>query len=239
MQLISIFLLAITANIDNFAVAIAYGLKRLKIGINTNLFIALVSATGTFLSISVGLVLRDSFSVAFANGLGSSTLIMLGIWGIWDTFRREKKRRQRTARFNQERMPVAAGFSDSKPFSERLEQDEEHQFAKEFFQEFSYESFLENPEKADTDESGHIDTREAIALAFGLSLNNLGIGVGAGISGFDAGLATGLTFGLSLLAMNLGYLFGHQFNAKTSGFWAGILGSSLVVITGIYESFVY
>lgn len=40
--------------IDNFAVGIAYGVKKLKIGILTNLFIALVSAIGTYLSVAVG-----------------------------------------------------------------------------------------------------------------------------------------------------------------------------------------
>ena len=232
MQLISIFLLAITANIDNFAVAIAYGLKKLKISISANLFIALVSAIGTFLSISVGLVLRSSCSIEVANGLGSGTLIALGGWGIWRTLGQEKKYRRKTARLNQERVPAAVGGSSAPRF------DDASPFSQEFLQEFSYENFLEHPEKADTDNSGYIDIREAIALAFGLSLNNLGVGVGAGISGFNVGLTTGLTLGLSLLAMSLGYGLGHHFGAKTSRLWAGLLGSSLITVVGIYECFV-
>ncbi|RUT07318.1 hypothetical protein DSM106972_025790 [Dulcicalothrix desertica PCC 7102] len=54
MHLISALLLAIASNIDNFAVGIAYGVKKLKIGILTNLFIAFVSAIGTYLSVAVG-----------------------------------------------------------------------------------------------------------------------------------------------------------------------------------------
>jgi putative Mn2+ efflux pump MntP len=234
MNPISVYLLALSANLDNFAVAIAYGLKRLRININTSLFIALVSAMGTFLSISVGLVFRDYCSAEVANSLGSGTLIAFGMWGVWSTLSREKKRGRRSSRIHRERVHAAIGFaSTSSPF------DETYPSSEEFLQEFSYELFLENPEKADADNSGHIDIREAIALAFGLSLNNLGIGVGAGISGFNVELTTGLTFTLSLLAMSSGYMLGHRFRAKTSSFWTGVFSSGLVIITGIYESFVF
>ncbi|ORX22526.1 sporulation membrane protein YtaF, partial [Thermoanaerobacterium sp. PSU-2] len=55
MHVISSLLFSISANIDNFTVAIAYGIKKIRIGILSNLLIALVSGIGTFLSMFIGL----------------------------------------------------------------------------------------------------------------------------------------------------------------------------------------
>ncbi|KAM3100284.1 hypothetical protein ACKFKG_01350 [Phormidesmis sp. 146-35] len=90
-HLLSSFLLSTSSNVDNFAVAVAYGVKKLKIGIFSNLLIAVVSALGTILSLSVGNVISRYLPGPVANVLGSSVLIVIGIIGIWDTLEREKK----------------------------------------------------------------------------------------------------------------------------------------------------
>ncbi len=237
MHLISAFLLAIASNVDNFAVGIAYGMKKLKIGILTNLFIALVSAIGTFLSISVGEDINNYLSVDVANVLGSLVLVAVGIWSIEETFKREGKRAKKKAKMRQEmRVLVAAG--SNRMMSDTITDDSSQEFSQEFLQEFSYENFLENPEKADLDRSGYIDVRESIALAFGLTLNNLGSGVGGGISHLNAVITTFLVFTLSLLGMSGGYLLGDRFTTRVSGFWAGIISGVLVIIIGVYEYFV-
>jgi putative Mn2+ efflux pump MntP len=112
------------------------------------------------------------------------------------------------------------------------------EFSKEIIQGFSYETYVENPDRADTDRSGSIDIREAIALAFGLSLNNLSIGLGAGISELDVGATTGLTFLLSVLGIMGGYSLGERFAVRLSGFWAGSIANLSIVATGIYEYFI-
>jgi putative Mn2+ efflux pump MntP len=237
MHLISAFLLAIASNVDNFAVGIAYGVKKLKIGILTNLFIALVSAIGTFLSISVGEDINNYLSVDVANVLGSFVFVAVGVWSIEETFKREGKRAKKKAKMRQEmRVLVAAG--SNRMISNAIDDDSSQEFSEEFLQEFSYENFLENPEKADLDRSGYIDVRESIALAFGLTLNNLSSGVGGGISHLNPLITTSFVFTLSLLGMSGGYLLGDRFTTRISGFWAGIISGSLVIIIGVYEYFV-
>lgn len=86
MHILSALLLAIAVNVDNFAVGIAYGIKKLQIGWLINLFIGLVSAIGTYLAISVGNDIKNYLSVNVANALGSLILIAIGIWRIWKTF---------------------------------------------------------------------------------------------------------------------------------------------------------
>jgi putative sporulation protein YtaF len=79
MHLLSALLLAIAVNVDNFAVGIAYGIKKLQIGWLTNLFIGLISAVGTYLAIYVGNDIKNYLSVNVANVLGSLILIAVGV----------------------------------------------------------------------------------------------------------------------------------------------------------------
>lgn len=54
MHLTSIFLLSISANIDNLIIGIAYGVKKTKINMRCNIIIALSTFIATFLSMSLG-----------------------------------------------------------------------------------------------------------------------------------------------------------------------------------------
>lgn len=233
--LIAPVLLALSVNVDSFAIAIAYGIKRLRIGWSSNLFIALVSTIGTFLSLSVGAQFAQALSAIIARDVGSLVLIAGGCWGIWQTLRRQRKRR-----LNVKRSPpgyAASGVTASPQPPQQRQASTEVSPSPEFPHEFSYERFLDHPERADRDYSGSIDVRESIALAFGLTLNNLTIGVGAGIAGFPIGLTTLLTFLFSVLAMTLGYRLGRGSQIKLSGQWAGLLSSLLILCTGLYEYF--
>jgi putative sporulation protein YtaF len=167
-------------------------------------------------------------SVNVANALGSFILIAVGIWSIWKTLKRQRKKVKMRQEMN---FLVAAG-------SNRAISNSSHgDLSQEFLQEFSYEKFLEHPEKADIDRSGYIDVQESIALAFGLTLNNLGSGFGGGISNLNVAITTFLVFILSLLGISGGYFLGDRFTTKISGLWAGILSAALVIITGVYEYF--
>jgi len=102
-HLVSSFFLAISSNVDNFAVGVAYGVKKIKIGILSNLVIAGISALGTYLSMSVGEIISRFLSEDIANLLGSGVLLIIGIWSIWDTLRTEieEKRNQRRSSVNE------------------------------------------------------------------------------------------------------------------------------------------
>lgn len=86
MHVVSILLFGISANIDNFTVEIAYGIKKIKIGIASNFLIAVISGIGTFISMSIGFELSRVLNAASANAIGSTILIILGIWTAKDYF---------------------------------------------------------------------------------------------------------------------------------------------------------
>lgn len=197
-HLLSSVLLALSANVDNFAVGIAYGIKRIAIGSLSNLIIAIVSATGTYGSMTAGKLISTILPVNVANWLGSLLLIAIGIWTTWDTFKSNHSQTQ---------------------------------------SELDYTTFVRDPARADRDFSRFIDAKESIVLAFALTLNNLGSGIGAGISGLDIRITTLLTFIFSLLSIVVGYLLGARFSTKLSGRVTGLASGVLLIGLGIYEAF--
>jgi putative Mn2+ efflux pump MntP len=237
-HILSSFILCFSSNVDNFAVAVAYGVKKLRIGLLSNCLIALVSAVGTLLSLSVGEVISRYLPDTVANFLGSGVLIAIGIWGIWDTLERERKRNLIKLRRTRQRSMVAAGMH-SETFSEPfMESQSFESSASAPLDTLSYESFLEHPERADVDRSGYIDVKEAIAIAFGLTINNLGMGIGAGISNFNILFTTVLTFVFSMLGVAGGYLLGERFTARITGISAGVVSGLMIICLGIYEYFI-
>lgn len=240
MHLITAFVLALAANVDNLAVGIAYGFKKIRIGLSTNLFIAFISALGTYLGTSVGEDISKHLNISVANVIGSTVLVGIGIWVIRETLKREYKKTKMRLRMQQMQLPVMTGFSSpsSRSVMEKSPTIMTEEFSQEIIREFSYATYIENPAKADMDKSGYIDVRESIALAFGLTFNNLGSGIGAGISNVNLMVMTLVTFIFSVLAIMGGYVLGDRFTIRLPGLWAGTVSGFLMIAIGIYEYFV-
>ncbi|MFB2838848.1 hypothetical protein [Floridanema evergladense] len=231
MQGFATLILAIAAIVDNFAIGTAYGNKALRIGNRTNGFIALVSGLGTFLSMSVGKEISSYLTAIQSAKLGSFALVTAGVWGLWAVFQREQKQAKRLSFLRQELQAESANISNISVSKIANSSQEE---TDKCLEEFAYETFLENPERADRDRSGYIDIYESITLAFGLSVNNLAIGIGAGISGYSAIVTAGLVILFSFSGLALGYILGNRFALKMPGLWAGLLSGGMVILTGIY-----
>lgn len=80
MLVLSALLFSLSSNLDNLVVGTAYGIKKIKIGKVANLIIAIVTSTGTFLSMSVGYYISRFLSHNVANFLGAGAIIILGIY---------------------------------------------------------------------------------------------------------------------------------------------------------------
>lgn len=93
-HILSSLLLALSGNVDNFAVGIAYGVKHLRISVLANLLIAGVSSVGTVISMLAGVAISQVLPNAVANALGSGVLILIGIWGIGETLKTHKQSRK-------------------------------------------------------------------------------------------------------------------------------------------------
>jgi len=80
--ILSALLFSLASNLDNVVVGIAYGIKKIRIGIIANIIIAIVTSTGTFLSMSVGVYISKLLPHSVANGLGAAVIIILGVYFV-------------------------------------------------------------------------------------------------------------------------------------------------------------
>jgi putative sporulation protein YtaF len=202
MHILSSFVFALSANIDNFTVGIAYGIKKFQIDLKSNVLIAAITGIGTFVSMTIGYIISKFLSAKVSNILGAAILIGIGIWLIIDYFLKKGNCRN---------------IDKSK---------------------INCIEILDNPEKADEDNSGFIDIKESITLAFALTINNFGLGIGASISGLNIFLTTFLTFIFSILTIILGYFLGKSYFSKLLGKYASLFSGIIIVLLGLYEIFV-
>ena len=71
---------AFSANIDNIAIGISYGIKKIKIPSKINILIASLMAIITYITMFIGRSISDLFNVAVINKIGAYTLIFFGIY---------------------------------------------------------------------------------------------------------------------------------------------------------------
>jgi putative Mn2+ efflux pump MntP len=182
-HLLSAILLAVSANLDNLGVGLAYGMSGRGFRLAHAWLIALVSGAGTLVSMAAGEWLNDFTTEACANLIGSLLLVAIGLQAIVHAVRSE-----------------ASGAA-------RVERN------------------------ATT-------SREAAVLAVSLSVNNLGSGLGAGISHVSVPVTTALTIAGSMAAIVGGCRLGAHAASGISKRALGVTAGLLVTAVGIYELFV-
>ncbi|MBW7573840.1 sporulation membrane protein YtaF [Caproiciproducens sp. AGMB10547] len=94
MYLISVLLFALSANLDNFTVAITFGMRKIKMNYFINFLIAVITGAGTFFSMWIGKMIGRFFPVSVSNTLGSVILILIGLWFLKDFFKKPKEPQQ-------------------------------------------------------------------------------------------------------------------------------------------------
>ena len=97
----TILLFALSSNVDNLTIAMAYRLHGLKIDRRANLLISFVTGCCTWLSMEAGSsAARHYLSEAAAAYLGASLLIGVGLWFILDELLKDHRSwKSRTSRY--------------------------------------------------------------------------------------------------------------------------------------------
>jgi putative sporulation protein YtaF len=96
-------------------------------------------------------------------------------------------------------------------------------------------SILENPEKVDIDKSSVIDAKESVILALALTVNNIGIGIGASITGLNIAVTSLLTFAASIIMITVGYFIGSRYLSRVVNKRTAIISGLLIIILAVYE----
>ena len=212
LHIFSIALISTSSNIDSFAIAIAYGIRKVRIAILPNLLIASVSSFGTFLSMSLGQTIGGYLPRSISTMLGSGVLISIGILGISTAILQERQRRK-IEKYRQENY---AKLRSIDPLQTR-------------------EHYIDIPPIPPINKSRYMTVKESIPLAFSLTINNIGGGIGAGIASLNVPFTTGLTFIFAILAILIGCALGQNFAKKMTEYWAHLLSSISIILIGIYE----
>jgi len=211
LHIISIFLLALSSNLDNVGVGTSYGTRRINIPFSSNLLIAFVTTAGTCLSMALGNVISNFINPNISNVLGA---LMIGGTGVW-VFVGEISRHDGGQDIEAQHL-LEATFSNQSFLRKML-------------------TILDHPFLADTDFSGHIEMKEGFFLALALTLNNLSNGIGAGLLGLDVALMVAFTAILSILTIWFGIEFGRYSGVHWFGKYSGRIAGLILICLGIYE----
>ncbi len=211
-RLLTILLIVISSNLDNIGVGIAYGIRKINIPFTSNLLIAVITSAGTFLSILLGHTIYHFLSPKTATLLGGGIIIAAGVWVIF-----QEKIMHMGKEAKEEKQPIVEPHSSKYGFSYLVK-------------------ILDNPIIADWDFSGHIDLKEATALALGLTFNNIPNGVGAGMLGLNATIMTSAVFLCSIITIWIG-ISGGQLGFRRFGSSAGVISGLILIFVGCYEIF--
>lgn len=210
-SILPILLIAVSSNLDNIGVGASYGVRKINIPITSNLLIALVTATGTFLSIFLGQSVYLFISKGTEGLLGGAIIILAGLWVIF-----QEKCLHRVAEPREPELTV---------------RDTPSRYGLRHIAQI-----LDNPIAADWDFSGHIDVREALALALGLTINNIPNGIGAGMLGLNVYAMTAVVFVASIVTIWIGIYLG-KLGVRWVGQSAGVVAGVLLIFVGLYEIF--
>lgn len=212
LHILPIFLLAVSSNLDNVGVSASYGIRRVNIPFSSNLLIAFVTSTGTYLSMALGNAMTSYIDPNIASALGALIIGGTGLWILirgWSPHDEEK---------NDEAQQPQTNFSNqSLPIKILM--------------------ILDHPFLADADFSGHISMNEGLLLALALTLNNLSNGIGAGLLSFNAVLTTSFVLILSIFTIWFGIQFGQYSGTHWFGKYSSRISGLILISVGIYGYF--
>lgn len=195
MSFLSIFLFAVSANIDNFVIGISYGIKHIKVTWQANILIAVLTFSGTLLSMLAAQGLTQFISLTLSNTIGSLILIVIGIISIIQYIICEIKK---------------GGRACSK-------------------------KNIELAETYDKNSNKKLEWHEAFVLGLSLSINNIGVGIGASIAGIGIIPAAISTLICSMLFLYTGNKLGNSCFSKLLGRHTQLVSGLIIIALGMWE----
>lgn len=209
MHILSALFFAISSSGDSFIVGLSYGIKKVRINLLNNILVATISGAGTLFSMLVGKFILDFIPLFYANIIGSSSLILFGVYMIFNAFKNNT---------NKEQAISSVSITSSSHLN-------------------TYENFLKNPDLLDTNHSKNIEPNEALSLGLVLCINNIGIGLGASIAGLDIFLTSALSIIASMIFVPLGCAIGKRLTSDIMSSYSELFAAFLLILLGIYELF--
>lgn len=207
---LQLIILSVALSIDGFGVGISLGMRGMKIPFKSIVVISICSAVSLGVAMLIGEFISQYISEGAAGKTGGVILILLGIWYVFQFFKKEKEVIEAQSKekmiFNYEIKSLGVVIS-----------------------------ILQKPTDVDFDKSGTINGVEALVLGIALSLDAFGAGIGAAMIGISP-LVLAVTIGImsSIFiwsGLQSGKLLSKNKVVKNLSFLPGVL----LIIIGILK----
>lgn len=159
----SVILIALAVSLDGLGVGLAYGLRRIHIPWASLLLLGGISSALAFSVMLVGREAAGFLPAGAAERLGGFLLLAVGLFYAYQAWRRERRRAK--SEDDQDRAGPLLAFR-LKPLGLMV-------------------TVWHDPETADWDRSGRLETGEAVVLGLALALDGVAAGIGAAFSGWS------------------------------------------------------
>lgn len=203
-------LLACAVSLDGLVAGLSYGIRRIALPVRSLAIVAFFTAAGTAASMLLGGLAAGAVSRRTAEAMAGAAIALFGLWQAVAAY------------IHQARQKVEPGGS-ARPLVQ-----------------FRLESLglsvhvLADPLRADADESGVIEAREAAILGVALGLDTLAVGFAAGALRLGPAMIPGVAALLAAFVW-IGVLLGRKVCRKpVSSRWI-YAPALLLVILGLYH----
>ena len=157
----AIILIAISLSIDALGIGITYGIRKIRVPLAPKLIISIMSAIITFLSLTAGSQLKKILPAPFANLIGVSILLAMGIYLICQS---KKSSPEKNFDAKEKKSSVYQIIIKSLNLTIKI---------------------IHEPQLADLNNSKTIELPEAFCIGLALSIDSIGSGIGLSILGFN------------------------------------------------------
>lgn len=210
-QWVTVLLLALASNLDNFGIGIGLGLQRVQLPRTSNGIIALMAGGATGISVFGGSQVASFLPHRWAGLAGGILIALIGGWVVATGGRRTGGGRTLDA-------PSPVTHLHQRPARPLWD-------------------VLRAPVFADVDGSGRISHREAVVLGIATGLNCLAGGFAAGMAGVPAVWIVVLTSVFSYALTALGVRMGRYAGRSWLGRYSNLISGVLLLAIGLYECF--
>jgi len=221
MELFTIIIFALALNMDALGAGVAYGVRNIKLPLSSLLIISAMSVLAISISMAAGQLLLPFISPVFAERLGGTILLLIGVWILYQSFI-SNSGKHTTGDVIEEEVSTLEG--------------EQRTVLKIHIRSLGLViQILKEPVRADLDRSGVISGREALLLGLALAMDAFAAGFAVSILGFSL-LLTALVVGIGHFALTyLGLIIGRGMGTLSFGRHFSALPGCLLIALGLFN----
>lgn len=253
MSFVSSLLFAVSASLDALLVGVTYGIRKIRIPLLHNLFISLITLIGTILAICAGkaltpLLSRFPFLTQHISRSGSAILLGMGLYYLLKKLLSFVHKKTDTSGENtaccepDAAVAVSTGASDNAPISAVSTSSSGNAPISATSTGSSDDAFIfaastDPPREVPSRGAAPLTLRELALMGVALSLNNMGIGIGASMTGIPLLSASILTFLFSVCFLFLGNSLGNTKSLGIADQYTDLISGLLLILLGISQIF--